>query len=147
MVNKVFVYGTLLSGLSNHRVVKPYVVDCKAAKTVGQLYHLPYGYPAVIDSDSEQKIIGELLELKEAEPALKALDRLEGYIGPGDRRNLYERIVQEVVMTDCSRVLAYIYVWANPEKLDRIGELVPDGDWRAYMKKLHCRNNIGSAKN
>lgn len=77
--NKVFVYGTLMKDMYNHRLVEPFIKHLETAKTLGRLYELHYGYPAMIGGDEE--VWGEILELKDVEAALKVLDRLEGYSG------------------------------------------------------------------
>ena len=46
-INKAFVYGTLMTDMSNHHLVEPFVKQVEIAKTLGQLYDLPYGYPAM----------------------------------------------------------------------------------------------------
>jgi gamma-glutamylcyclotransferase (GGCT)/AIG2-like uncharacterized protein YtfP len=90
-LNKVFVYGTLMTGMKNHYLVEPYVKSVKPARVAGVLYDLPYGYPAMTTGNME--VFGELMELANITEALKVLDRLEDYRGPGEAGNLYDRVV------------------------------------------------------
>ena len=47
-INKVFVYGTLMTDMHNHRLIKPIIKHLETARTLGKLYDLSYGYPAMI---------------------------------------------------------------------------------------------------
>lgn len=52
-INKVFVYGTLMTGMHNHHLIKPFLKSVDTAKTNGFLFDLPYGYPAMIAGEDE----------------------------------------------------------------------------------------------
>ena len=62
-ITRVFVYGTLMTGLSNHSVIKAFVKSICAGKTRGILYDLPYGYPAV--KPGQGVVHGEVVELQD----------------------------------------------------------------------------------
>ncbi|VFU14763.1 hypothetical protein SCFA_2650005 [anaerobic digester metagenome] len=62
-ITRVFVYGTLMKGLSNYSVIKPFVKSICAGKTRGILYDLPYGYPAV--KPGRGFVHGEVVELQD----------------------------------------------------------------------------------
>jgi gamma-glutamylcyclotransferase (GGCT)/AIG2-like uncharacterized protein YtfP len=125
-INKVFVYGTLMKDMANHYLVEPFVKQLETAKTLGRLYDLPFGYPAMVGGLDE--VWGEIIELNDVEEAWKVLDRLEGYYGEGNSRNLYNRTVHEV-QTQSGKVQSYIYFWANPETINQIGTLIKSS-WR-----------------
>lgn len=118
-INKVFVYGTLMTDMHNHHLVKPFVKHLETAKTLGLLYDLPYGYPAMVGGLNE--VLGEIIELNDVEEALKVLDLLEEYYGEESSRNLYNRTVQEVQTLSGRVEQAYIYFWANPDTINEIG--------------------------
>ncbi len=88
---KLFVYGTLRRGESNHdliagryRSVTPSVLrGFRVERRHGLLFALPAAAEAVI--------AGELYEFADTQ-ILRDLDRLEGFQGPGHPGNLYERI-------------------------------------------------------
>ena len=80
MLSCVFVYGTLMRGMSNHQVLAPYFATVRLAQLQGILFDLPYGYPAVIDGNGV--VHGELIELVDPKAALITLDKLEDYHGP-----------------------------------------------------------------
>jgi len=118
-INKVFVYGTLMTDMHNHHLIKPFIKHLETAKTLGLLYDLPYGYPAMISG--EEEVWGEIIELKDVKEALKVLDRLEGYSGVESPRNLYNRTVQEIQILSGNVQQAYVYFWANPDTINQLG--------------------------
>lgn len=131
-INRVFVYGTLMTSMTNHHRIKPFIKAVLPAKSIGLLYHLPYGYPAMVPGN--RQVQGEVIELTDITQGLKVLDDLEGYQGPGYCCNLYNRVVQEVEQETGERLLAYVYLWAKPAELKILGTPVPGGDWRKYIK-------------
>lgn len=128
MLNRIFVYGTLKQNFSNHDIVKPFLQSVKPAELKGLVYDLPAGYPAAIDGDGQ--ILGEVLELHDIEAALAVLDRLEDYYGPDCRNNLYDRVIRDVTLLTGEKILAYVYLWASPSELKKVGERVADGNWQ-----------------
>ncbi|OPZ72496.1 MAG: AIG2-like family protein [Firmicutes bacterium ADurb.Bin456] len=78
-IKRVFVYGTLMTGMNNHHLIKPYLENIQQGKTAGILYDLPYGYPAIIPGNGT--VYGEVMGPHNLGEALKVLDRLECVIG------------------------------------------------------------------
>ncbi|HWR42069.1 gamma-glutamylcyclotransferase family protein [Sporomusa sp.] len=128
MLNKVFVYGTLKQGFCNHGKIQPFCKSIQSAVLQGILYDLPFGYPGAVDGNGQ--IIGEVIELINAELALVELDRLEDYFGPGCADNLYERVVRGVSLANGDIVSTYVYLWSKPQALMQLGRLNPQGEWR-----------------
>ncbi len=127
-----FVYGSLRRGQGNHRLL--------AGKTVGEhparlhgcaLYTL--GLPFATPGGPESYVVGELMVVAEDHYAsvLAALDRLEGYRGPG-RTNLYERVSRRVSYTDKSgqtrEAEAWVYLAGADVALCE-DDRVAGGDW------------------
>lgn len=128
---KVFVYGTLMTGMENHHIVVPFIADVQPAITKGLLYHLPMvGYPAMIDGSGTVK--GELLVLSNATVALSKLDELEDYFGPDSTNNLYIRAIRDIEYSG-RKVAAYTYIWTDVSKVDELGIFVADGNWRKFL--------------
>jgi len=76
-INKIFVYGTLMKGFYNYkRYLEGRISRIIPGRTHGLLYHLPEGYPALLEGN--ESIEGEIMEPVD-ENLLKTLDRLEGY--------------------------------------------------------------------
>lgn len=132
----VFVYGTLMEGLANFHIIRPYIRKIMPASIGGAaLYHLPYGYPAVMLDGSQQRVQGELVEITDTEQALAILDRLEDFHGEGNAGNLYDRVLYPVQTAAGEIIDAYLYVWSRPGQLPLVGTLLPDGCWRSYIAK------------
>lgn len=131
LINKVFVYGTLMSGFNNHFVVSDYTNSVEAGEIEGLIYQLPEGYPAVISGKGRVK--GEVLALKEVDEALKAMDLLEDYQEDGED-NLYERVVVQV-QTAGGSVEAFCYFWPDSKRkyLEEKGMYVNSGSWREFV--------------
>ena len=130
----VFVYGTLLSGMDNFHLIEPHAARVVAGEVTGELYHLEYGYPALV-LGAGGRVQGEAVRVADMAAALPVLDHLEGYHGPGDAGNLYDRVVCRVKLAGGETVEAFTYVWAHPGELDMIGKRVPAGCWREYMAR------------
>lgn len=117
---RVFVYGTLLSGDPNHRLLR-------GARLVGQARTQPrftlydYGpFPTLADG-GQHTVEGEVYEVDA--PMLAALDRLEGH------PHFYQR---SPITLDCgSRVEAYLF-----PKARLAGCLtIASGSWRAHLQE------------
>ncbi len=69
----IFAYGTLMPGCINHHICAAMVMRAQPALTLGELYALPLGYPALTCGD--RSIQGYWMEL--TTPALEVLDQFE----------------------------------------------------------------------
>lgn len=130
----VFVYGTLQTGLANYGVVAPYVQRCRPAFVRGRLYHLPRGYPALVLPGGD-RVCGQCLQLRPAGEALAALDALEEFYGPGQRRNEYERVRGTVWYDGGGCGEAFFYCWPPGQALEAGAVYLPAGDWRRYLEE------------
>lgn len=130
-----FVYGTLLQGMSNRHLIEAEILRGYPALITGTLYHLPCGYPMLIEKDGGTTR-GEVLQFTKTSPVTAVLDRLEDFIAPGHPDNLYERVEREVVVPELDqKIRARVYVCpAHREKyIRKIGIPVPGGDWRKFV--------------
>lgn len=135
-LERVFVYGSLMSGLPNHRVLG-------AARMLGRpgqprrigpafLAGADYrmfdlcGFPGlVLGAEEDQRTVrGELYEVDPA--GLARLDRLEGH------PRFYRREPREVVLSGATGP-AWVYLLANPDHF-RDRPSVPSNDWRTYLR-------------
>lgn len=128
--NHLFVYGTLKRGQRNHHLIEHLVDDIQPAKTRGILYHLPYGFPAVFQSDKNW-VYGELFNLSDIKGSLAITDHLEGYSANKPRGSHYIRIQQQVVLKDGNCQIAWIYIYPRNRFSDvlRVGTLIESGCW------------------
>ena len=132
-----FVYGTLRRGQANHRLLVGRTTAQFAAQLPGHALY-DRGLPYVVECrDPGAVVVGELVFIDPAhyQSLLARLDRLEGYRGPGDGRNHYERGAAAVHYADGGTdrtVRAWVYragrrTQALLSKRDR----VRGGDWIA----------------
>jgi len=129
-INKVFVYGTLMKGFCNYkRYLEGRVSRITSGRTHGLLYHLPEGYPALLEGN--ETIEGEIMEPVD-EDLLKTLDRLEGY-SESDSNNLYVREVRNILTDSGKEMPCWIYIYADEKYAKENGILVPNGNWRKFM--------------
>lgn len=125
----VFVYGTLKPGETNYqRYCALNVLSVQRAITFGQLYALPFGYPAMIAGD--RPVYGFLLTFANAD-ILAALDRLEGYDSHQPAtENEYTRQRIETYNSDLKPLaVAWIYLMTLQQVKAFSGLLLPDGWW------------------
>ena len=134
MITSVFVYGTLLKGESNYHWIRGYAKKTQFAWVRGWLFDLG-PYPAMIVGNGWVK--GELVELNDCENALKKMDELEGYHGPGNPQNLYERIETEARTEEGEEINCLVYVFPRERKKELVlmDRLLPGGDWANRKNK------------
>lgn len=124
MIDRVFVYGTLMTKGRYHHLVAPFVRRVSAGWVPGMLVDLG-GYPGWVAGQG--RVLGEILCLDGVDEVLRILDNFEDYNGPGHAENLYERVRTEVlVKTD--RVSAWAYRYVGPTAGRR---RIPEGFWRS----------------
>jgi len=118
---KVFVYGTLLEGEPNHRVLgDSELLGTATTRPAFRFVDCGY-YPAAL-TDGETAIVGEVYRVNDE--TLEDLDRLEGV------PRLYQR--KRIKLADGS--VAWIYL-LNPEGYYGRREMpaIECGDWRAHL--------------
>jgi gamma-glutamylcyclotransferase (GGCT)/AIG2-like uncharacterized protein YtfP len=151
----VFVYGTLKRGQRNHDRFCQGLVSAREATVRGRLYHLPYGFPALVVpgedvratgttgylADAERgrigeagpqralagwdTVYGEILGFDDPRERLPALDGLEGF-RPGEE-SFYERVlIPATLLWTGTTVLAWAYAVDSGS-----GTYLPDGRWPA----------------
>ena len=117
---RVFVYGSLLSGERNHRVLEGarLIGDARTAPRFSM--HDLGSYPAMV-ADGTHAIIGELYEVDEL--TLTRLDTLEGH------PSYYQR--HTITLADSKAAETYLL---PRDQADR-APLIASGDWRQQRKE------------
>jgi gamma-glutamylcyclotransferase (GGCT)/AIG2-like uncharacterized protein YtfP len=135
---KVFVYGTLKPGEENYpRYCEGKVKKSQRAFTLGKLFDLPQGYPAMTGGNNQ--VHGYLLEFNHDE-VLASLDELEDYHpSRTESENFYHRVKQEIFALEnltekllgqnTSLGLAWVYIMPESQVIKMQGTLVADGWW------------------
>ena len=131
MAELVFFYGTLMTPFNRTgRLRLDRHLSFKGRGTIrAALFDLGI-YPAAVPA-SDSQVTGEVYELTEPVPALRALDELEGY-RPGDpETSLYTRTRTPVALDDGTTADAWTYFYNAP--LGR-AERINSGDYLEYLK-------------
>lgn len=123
---KIFVYGTLRAGASNHDYLQSSKCLFKQAWTYGELFDTNQGYP-VMKRTNKHKVIGEVYEISESD--LTLIDALEGYEVNG-KNNLYDRIIIDVYNDKGEVIKAITYV--SGHSFSGAVDKIAFGDWRLY---------------
>ena len=87
---KIFVYGTLKVGGAFAHNFDKYRQSNKPGKIKGTMFNIFGAYPG-IKLTGDVEIEGEVHEYANALSVEAAFDRIEGYKGPGQPDNLYEK--------------------------------------------------------
>lgn len=127
----VFVYGTLRKGHGNYRLLAGRTVDEARAVVDGILHAAPHGgFPCAVEGDGV--IVGELMFIGDEvfDETMYALDMLEGYHENNPKRSMYLRKVVTATTPQGEDFEAYMYFW----NYDRVGDLIPSGDWNDYER-------------
>ena len=133
MAELVFFYGTLMTPFNRTgRLRLDRHLSFKGRGTIrAALFDLGI-YPAAVPA-SDSQVTGEVYELTEPVPALRALDELEGY-RPGDpETSLYTRTRTPVHLDDGTTADAWTYFYNAP--LGR-AQRIASGD---YLEHLNAR--------
>ncbi len=129
----VFAYGTLRPEMGNERLwLGPRSRSTAAVLEGFRLYHLRYGFPAIVPG--EGLVRGDLVETEDPVALLHALDRLEGFRPDAPRSSHYLRVRVEVALADGRRSPAWTYVY-TPDRLQEAADAQPvsGGDWREWL--------------
>ena len=140
-MQRVFVYGSLLSGLPNHGVLASSRCVCSSARTssstlylVGNGVNFPYLLQHPLrDGHVPVSVEGEVYEVDDA--TLSRLDTLEGVEG-----GQYARLSLPVLLDSSLAVDCNVYVCTDPQLIQEIGanparfQLLATGSWRAHIQ-------------
>ncbi len=120
-LHRVFVYGTLRQGGSNHfRMAGSRFVSAGHVK--GRLYRIDW-YPGLILDPEAGEVLGEVFDVTAEQ--LRELDVFEGLSAGEVEGCEYRRVLTEVTSGE-STTHAWVWEWVGPfNEADRI----PDGDW------------------
>lgn len=133
-MEKIFVYGSLRQDFWNYdKVLKNRVRHIEKGKIKGELYHLPAGYPAVVEGNDD--VYGEVITFTQ-DKLLKSLDFLEGYFGE-DKENLYIRRKCEISLEDGSKEWCWVYIYVDEKEARKEGIYISHGDWKRFIEEKY----------
>lgn len=132
---RFFVYGSLREGFFNYdKYLDGHVLTSEIATTKGDLYHIKHkGYPALVDGN--RNIEGEVITVDNLDVLVKALDEMENFYGLGNENNEYERIEKEVILSDGTKEICYVYKYVEKQANDFDDNYIYliEDSWKEYM--------------
>jgi gamma-glutamylcyclotransferase (GGCT)/AIG2-like uncharacterized protein YtfP len=135
MVDKLFVYGTLLkqSGNMMAAYLKSKTEFISDALLPGLLYKVDFYPGALYQPDAAQMVLGELYHLTDVDRALEVLDTYEDYHAESPEGSLFVREVVEVFAgEETHRCWAYLYNLP----VDNL-RLISSGDFLRFEVERH----------
>lgn len=131
---RVFSYGTLITGAlatEINEAIEAHCVDRWDGWVRGRLFDLG-AYPgAVPAARRDERVWGQVLELRRPERILPLLDRYEGYDPRAPQKSLYLRERARITPAGGGQPgEAWIY-WLNQRPAGRLR--IPSGDYRRYL--------------
>lgn len=140
-MNRLFVYGTLRSGLQHpaHAFISRYFTLLCAATVKGKLYDLGE-YPGAVPSHENEFITGELYQLTNELQFTEAFTQLDNYEGLLAEPPLFRREQVTVFLSD-SIDTAWIY-WYNHGLNENV--CIESGDITKHTNKRWMYKNSGS---
>ncbi len=135
----IFVYGSLREGFFNYeKYLAGKVAEIRDGKLKNmKLYHMDYkGYPAITHGD--ETIIGEIMVINkdDYESAMKAIDKMEGFISDNNPENEYHKVILEVenlYTNKKEKCFVYFYNKDKDINFEDKAQHIPSGDWKNYM--------------
>jgi gamma-glutamylcyclotransferase (GGCT)/AIG2-like uncharacterized protein YtfP len=107
----LFVYGTLLDdGNELAGYLKNNSGFYSEGKINGRLYDIGEYPGAILSSDNNEYVYGNILKLNDTEKVLLVIDDYEGYGDEQVQPNLFRRVLAEA-LTETGRVNCWVYVY------------------------------------
>jgi gamma-glutamylcyclotransferase (GGCT)/AIG2-like uncharacterized protein YtfP len=128
-ITNIFVYGTLKPRESNYqRYCAGKVLEAKRAIALGELFSLPFGYPAMTPGKS--LVHGFLLSFPDS-TILSHLDWLEDYDPqrPAERNEYNRQLIETYNSAFTLLGRAWVYLMTPQQVRSCNGVLIPDGWW------------------
>ncbi|MFQ5400424.1 MAG: gamma-glutamylcyclotransferase family protein [Anaerolineae bacterium] len=127
-----FVYGTLLPEQPNYYIWGDVIAsEQPATLTGGALYDMGF-YPMLVE-EGDGQVRGLMVAVRPQDYAavVTRLDYLEGFDPKRPEASDYRRVERMVRLDDGRMAAAWVYVGSRRYVQGR--QVVPDGDWLAYM--------------
>lgn len=122
----LFVYGTLMSGFGNNRLLNSSnLID--SATTEDKLTLLASSIPFLVDEEGKSYVRGEVYSVNES--TLKAIDQLEGH------PTWYSRKIISVINELGDKIKAWAYFM--PKSETRHAKVIESGSYRDYIESKH----------
>ena len=140
-----FFYGSLMVRYRNfNRFLKRKTLSIRTAYCQGFLYHLPIGFPGLIQfEDCQDLVAGELMTFKRPEKIMKILDQLEGFHPDNPRKSVYTRMKLPVIVekSGCpdefeeQDAWVYTYPWDHLSPEHQKEFFISCGNWKLFCEQ------------
>ncbi len=134
MVDKLFVYGSLLKGAGNQmaQLLHEKGNFLGEGYLKGTLYKVDW-FPAVVpDTQTASLVYGHIFHLEQPQKVLSIFDTYENYYPDDPSKSLYLRVQQSILYKE-EQIECWVYVWNQSLK----GlTWIPSGNYLEYLKRL-----------
>lgn len=131
MINKLFIYGSLLETDNEFgRYLKQHATIYKPGKFKGKLYDVGEYPGAIYLPDTDYKVHGIIIKLNDVKEALNVIDDYEGFGDDQLQPNLFIRKLL-TVQTNDENVKCWVYLYNHPTT--HLKQIL-SGDYLGYKK-------------
>ena len=134
---RFFVIGSWTEGMLHFQKLRPFIVSYEPATIQANAYRLPVGFPVLVAQDAESladdetndEILGQLVELKFDATLLALMDSLHGVNAKDHAKGLHQRSTAKIKKTSGETDDAQVYFF-NPKKLTAKAVRIAGGIWQ-----------------
>ena len=112
---RFFMIGSWTEGMVHFQKLAPYILSFEKAYINATVYRLPVGFPVIVNQDN-QKVYGQLMEIKVENTLLALMDTLHGIHPTDASKGLHIRSEITVNKSTGDSEMAQVYFF-NPKKL------------------------------
>ncbi len=126
-----FFYGTLCRRGPNFKKYAYDALTIQEARTLGELYRLPQGYPVLLSGPTGY-VYGEVMTFPDTWKVLERLDELEEYNEKDPEGSYYLRVLKDVeILATGEHLQAWCYLFPENRRkeLEKIAVRLPTGYW------------------
>lgn len=129
---RFFVIGSWTEGMLHFQKLRPFIVSYEPATIQAKAYRLPVGFPVLVaqnaESNADDEILGQLVELKFDATLLALMDSLHGVNVKDPSKGLHLRSTARITKTSGGDD-AQVYFF-NPKKLNAKAVRIAGGIWQ-----------------
>lgn len=130
---RFFMIGSWTEGMVHFQKLAPYILSFEKAYINATVYRLPVGFPVIVNQDN-QKVYGQLMEIKVENTLLALMDTLHGIHPTDASKGLHIRSEITVNKSTGDSEMAQVYFF-NPKKLTSKAVLLQDAEWRTSLEQ------------
>lgn len=130
---RFFMIGSWTEGMVHFQKLAPYILSFEKAYINATVYRLPVGFPVIVNQEN-QKVYGQLIDIKVDSTLLALMDTLHG-VHPSDAsKGVHIRTETVVNKSTGGSDVAQVYFF-NPKKLTSKAVLLQDAEWRTSLEQ------------